>query len=120
MKALLDGFEIEQVDISVGSWERSSIDRSAAGVDGVVSVDLGLRSREIVQRGLIWAFTSEQLLSKFDNARMLMDGGIHTLVVSDGRVFSRLRVDSVEQGRKAFSGRGVSCEIEIRYTQLGE
>lgn len=121
MNATLDGVVgFEQVDIAVGSWERGSVERSAAGVDGVVSVDLGLRRREIVQRGLIWAFTNEQLRSKFDTIRMLMDGGTHTMIGDDGSYFDRLRVDGVEEGRRAYSGRGVSCEFEIRYRQLGE
>ena len=49
-----------------------------------------------------------------------MDGGTHTLMGSDGSYFDRLRVDGIEEGRKAYSGRGVSCEFEIRYRQLGE
>ena len=121
MKATLDGVVgFEQVEITVGSWKRGSVERSTAGVDGVLSVDLGLRRREIVQRGLLWAFTNQQLLSKFETIRMLMDGGTHTLMGSDGSYFDRLRVDGIEEGRKAYSGRGVSCEFEIRYRQLGE
>ena len=121
MKAAFDGIILfEQIELKVGSWEREAVEKSAAGLDGSVSVDLGSRRREIAVRGLVWAFSDQQLKARLDLVRVMMDGGSHTLTVEDGQYFDRLVIDSVELGRKAYSGRGVSCEFEVGCMQLGE
>jgi hypothetical protein len=120
MKAAFDGIVLfEQVELKVGSWEREVVEKSAAGLDGSVSVDLGSRRREIAVRGLVWAFSDQQLKTRLDLVRIMMDGASHTLTVEDGQYFDRLRVDNVDVGRKAYSGRGVSCEFEAGCVQLG-
>lgn len=119
MRAKLDGkTEFEQTELAVGSWRRDSIERSAAGVDGVVSVDLGKRTRKIVQSGLVRAGSDEGLKSKIDAVSALMDGGTHVLETAVGERFDNLRIDAFEMGQKDYSGRGACQEIEIKYTQL--
>jgi hypothetical protein len=121
MNAAFDGTVLfEQLDLTVGSWERSALEKSAVGVDGVVSVDLGKRAREVVVRGLVRAFSDQRLMIRLDAVRALADGACHTLAVSDGRYFDRLRVDGVETGSRSYSGRGVCCEFTVRFRQLGE
>ena len=119
MKATLDGISLlEQRELTVGSWRRDEVERAVAGLDGAVSIDLGMRSRELVQVGVLWAVSEAKLKQRVDVITLLMDGNGHTLVTGDGRAFANVRIDSFETGSREYSGRGVSCEFEIRYTQL--
>ena len=119
MKATLDGINLlEQRELTVGSWRRDEVERAVAGLDGAVSIDLGMRSRELVQAGVLWAVSEAKLKQRVDVITLLMDGSGHVLVTGDGRSFANVRIDSFEAGPREYSGRGVSCEFEIRYTQL--
>jgi hypothetical protein len=119
MKVVLDGVvEFEQEELRVGSWRRDVIERAAAGVDGVVSIDAGRRTREIVQKGVMRAASDEALRSRIDSISALMDGGTHTLKTAEGQEFDNLRIDAFEVGQKDYSGRGASCGFEIRYVQF--
>lgn len=119
MKTTLDGtIEFEQTELAIGSWRRDSIERSAVGVDGALSIDLGKRTREIVQKGLARASSRAVLRIKVDSIRATADGKRHTMETVDGERFDNLWIDSIKVGGTDFSGRGASCEVEIRYTQL--
>ena len=121
MKAVIDGLiEIEQVSLEVGSWQRNSIDRSATGLDGVVSVDAGRRGRKLKQSGLVSANNAEAMSEQISLIQGLVDGAEHVLAVEDDGEFGNVRVDSVKAGNRKMSGRGWSSEVEIRYTQLRE
>ena len=121
MKATVDGLVLfEQLELKAGSWRREAVQRTAAGLDGIVSVDLGCRSRQLVGSGVIRAFSDLTLKARLDTIRLLMDGATHTLTTSDGRRLSNLRIDAVSAGKQTDSGSGVSCAFEIRFTQLGE
>ena len=120
-KAVLDGsVAFVQLRLEVGSWTRQTIERAAAGLDGVVSVDLGGRHRLLMQRGVMRAFSHAGLEAKLNTVRALVDGAAHTLAVSDGQSFANMRVDGVLPGERIAGGGGVRCEFEVRYTQLGE
>ena len=119
MKVLLNGTAtFEQRKLTAGSWHRESVERSAAGIDGTVSIDLGKRSRELVQEAVFRAFNEAELKAKIDIVRQYMDGSTYSLVVQGGRQFDNLRIDSVEVKGKDYNGAGVSCVCEIKYTQL--
>jgi len=119
MQAKLDGtVEFEQQQLKVEIWRRETIERAASGVDGVLSIDLGKRSRKIVQNGVLRAESDEALRSRIDTVSALMDGGTHTLQTAEGQQFDNLRIDAFEMGQKDYSGRGACQEIEIKYTQL--
>jgi len=119
MKATLDRtIEFEQTELAVGSWRRDNIERSAASVDGTLSIDLGKRTREIVQKGLIRAGSRAVLRIKVDYIRAMADGSCHTMETAEGERFENLRIDTLRAGQKDYSGTGVCCEIEIEYTQL--
>lgn len=121
MRATLDStIEFDQRRLKIGSWRQESIERSAAGLDGVVSLSLGSRSRELVQHGLLRAVSDADLTEKIDAVAELLDGQSHTLVTADGQQYADLRVDVFEPGEKKYSGRGPCCEFEIGYTQLAQ
>jgi hypothetical protein len=120
MRVLIDGVvEFEEVSVSVGSWQRKSIERGAAGLDGVVSVDLGKRGREIVQRGVVRAGSDDGLCGAIAAVEGLVDGSSHVMSRGGCGDFGGLRVDGVEVKSRSRSGVGASCEFEVRYFQLG-
>ena len=119
MRAALDGtIEFEQHQLKVCSWRRDTVERTAAGLDGVLSVDLGMRGRVIVQKGVLRGESEEGLKAKVAEVLATLDGQMHTLVIGDGQEFENLRVDVFEISNKDYSGRGVGCDFEIKYTQL--
>lgn len=119
MRGVLDNMiAIEDTSVEVESWERDSIDRSVAGLDGILSIDLGMRGREILQKGILRAASGEGLSEKIASVQVLMDGKSHTLSFDDGREFADIRIDAFEVGRRQFGGSGVSCACVIKYTQL--
>lgn len=121
MKATLDRTtEFEQTELVVGSWRRDNIERSAASVDGTLSIDLGKRTREIVQKGLIRAGSKAVLRIKVDYIRAMADGACHTMETAEGERFEDLWIDTVKVGSTEYRGSGASCEVEIRYVQLRE
>jgi hypothetical protein len=121
MGASLDGivlFGEGESQIEVGSSTREHIERSAAGLDGVVSIDLGGRGRKIRQKGELRARSKTELNSRVEALSALMDGGTHTLVGSQGQTLENLRIDSVNMENERVSGSGVVADYEIIYTQL--
>jgi len=119
MKATLDGIiEFEQTELSIGSWGRASIERSAAGVDGAVRIDLGGRTRQIVQNGAVRAASRALLLATVDFLRNRQNGASHTMQTSAGEQFEELWIERIKVGHIEFAGSGASCQIEIDYVQL--
>jgi hypothetical protein len=117
----LDGINLfgeGESQIEVGSFGRESIERSAAGLDGVVSIDLGERGRKIRQKGEIRARSKAELDSKVGAISAFIDGDTHTLVGSQGERFENVRVDSVSVKNERASGSGVVADYEVVYMQL--
>ena len=119
MKVTLDGtIDCEQMELAVGSWRRDNIERSAAGVDGAVKVDLGQRTREIEQKVVMRAPSRRALFAKIDFVRGNQDGSSHSMETGEGERFENLCIEKVTVGHIEYSGSGASCEIEIGYVQL--
>jgi len=121
MAVSLDGqrlFGSEPAEISVGQLRRQFVERAVAQLEGLVSIDLGLRGRKIRQRGLLRATSRQQLAQQVAAIEAFVDGKEHVLVCDDGQVFERVRVDTFAYGQVRTDGRGVVAEYEIEYTQL--
>lgn len=121
MKTTLDGqamFDDQGLKIEAGSFSRDSIERAVPGLDGVLSIDLGRRSRKIKQSGTLRAMSRSLLNERINSISACMDGGTHTLIGTDGRQFSDLRMDSFNPGKEHVDGAGISVDYEIVYTQL--
>jgi hypothetical protein len=117
----LDGknlFDNQQMEIELGSLNRDSIERTIAGVNGVLSIDLGSRCRVIRQRGVLRAATRAQMDAKINLITANIDGNMHTLVTGSGEIFDNLRVDSFKQSKERVTGSGLACDYEIVYRQL--
>jgi hypothetical protein len=108
----------EAATIEVESVRRESIERAAAGLDGVMSIDLGERGRKIKQRGELRARSKEELESRIEAISAFIDGDTHTMVGSKGETFENVRVDSVSVRNERVNGNGVVADYEIIYRQL--
>jgi hypothetical protein len=123
MPVKLDGqafFDEQELTITPGSPSRAALERTVAGLDGVLSIDLGARSRKIRQTGVLRAASRAALNARIDAIAALLDGRTHTLTTADGRTYDHLRVDSFQPLREHTGGPGLAVEYEIAYTQLGE
>lgn len=121
MSATLDGqnlFDEQDLKIERGSVSRDSIERTISGLDGVLSIDLGGRSRRIKQRGVLRAKSRSQMDDRISAISACIDGDTHTLVISNGEEFDNVRMDAFKVTKEKTSGSGLCCDYEIVYTQL--
>lgn len=120
MKAVLDSeviFNEESFGLEIKSPQRSIIQRSAAGLDGQVSIDLGLRGRKIVQKGVLRARGQTGLQQQIDSINELIDGNLHVLKCPDGRVLGNLLIENFQADSFVTGGANISCQYSIKYIQ---
>ncbi|MHC4435730.1 MAG: hypothetical protein ACYS3S_00105 [Planctomycetota bacterium] len=121
MKVILDTqmlFDEQALEIRADSFSRNSIEKTIPGLNGVLSIDLGLRGRKIRQTGTLRAKSRTQLDDKISRIAAFMDGNTHTLRTSSGREFTNLRIDSFKTGTEHADGSGIVTDYEIIYTEL--
>ena len=121
MRVTLDGqnlFDEQKLEIETGSINRSSIERSVAGLDGVLSIDTGKRSRKVEQKGSLQAQSRMQMNNRINAILAFIDGKTHTLTKSDGETINNLRMDSFKVSKERTGGGGIVVDYEIIYTQL--
>lgn len=121
MKATLDAqmlFDEQALEISADSFSRDSIERTVPGLNGVLSIDLGLRGRKIRQTGTLRTKSRTQLDERISKIAAFMDGDTHTLITGSSRKFINLRMDSFKTGTEHADGTGVMVDYEIVYMQL--
>jgi len=122
MSVTLDGqaiFDEQGLTITVGSPTRASLERAIAGLDGMLSIDLGARSRQVRQTGTLHAPSRTAMHARVRSITAFIDGRTHTLATADGQVFGDLRMDSFKRIAEYPGGPGVVTDYEIVYTQLG-
>ncbi|MBM4029535.1 MAG: hypothetical protein FJ280_29675 [Planctomycetes bacterium] len=123
MGVTLDGqavFDEQELTLAVRSPSRASLQRSVAGLDGVLSIDLGARPRQVRQTGVLRAAGRAALNARLEAIAAFLDGRTHTLTTADGRTYRNLRLDSFQPLQERTGGPGIVVEYEIVYTQLGE
>jgi hypothetical protein len=121
MRVTLDGqdlFDEQQLEIEQSSISRDSIERAVAGLDGVLSIDMGGRGRKIKQKGLLQAKSRTQMNKRINAISAYMDGNTHTLTRGDDEKLENLRMDSFKVNKERTGGRGIVVDYEIIYTQL--
>ena len=121
MRATLDEqtlFDEQQLEIEVGSFSRDSIEKAVSGLDGALSIDLGRRSRKIKQTGVLRTKSRTQMNDRINAISAYMDGGMHTLITSDGEAIENLRINSFTVNNERTDGAGIVVDYEIIYTQL--
>jgi hypothetical protein len=121
MSAALDGqslFDEQRLEIEFGGINRDSIERAVPGLDGVLSIDLGGRSRKIEQKGVLRAKSRSQMNERISAISAYVDGNTHTLLTSSGEEFENLRIDVFKVSKERAGSGGVDVDYEIVYTQL--
>ncbi|OHB61517.1 MAG: hypothetical protein A2167_02735 [Planctomycetes bacterium RBG_13_46_10] len=121
MNITLDGqmlFDEQDLEIQPSGFNRTSMEKSVPGLNGVLSIDLGQRSREIKQKGTLQAKSSRLLDKRIAAISAFIDGDTHKLVTNAGRQFDNLRMDVFKLYNERISGAGVAVDYEIVYTQL--
>jgi hypothetical protein len=121
MGATLDGqnlFDEQNLKIEQDSISRDSIERTVPGLDGILSIDMGKRSRKIKQRGVLLAKSKTQMDDRIGAILSYIDGDTHTLVIRNGEEFNNIRMDAFKVMEEKISGSGLCCDYEIVYTQL--
>ena len=121
MSTTLDGqslFDEQRLEIETGSVRRDSMEKAVPGLDGVLGIDLGGRSREITQRGELRAKSRSQMDERIGAISAFIDGDTHVLVTSNGEEFDDVRMDVFKVNKERASGSGVAVDYEIIYTQL--
>ncbi|NIP23356.1 MAG: hypothetical protein GWN67_04500 [Phycisphaerae bacterium] len=121
MSVALDGqslFGSQQLEIEMGSISRDSIERAMPGLDGILSIDLGGRGKEIKQRGVLRAKSRAQMNERISEISAFIDGNTHTLITDGGEEFNDLRMDVFKVSKERAGGGGVAIDYEIVYTQL--
>jgi hypothetical protein len=121
MSATLDGqnlFDEQDMKIEQDSIGRDSIERTVPGLDGILSIDMGGRSRKIKQRGMLRARSRSQMDDRIGAILAYIDGDTHTLVIRNGEEFDNVRMDTFKVTEEKTSGSGLCCDYEIVYTQL--
>lgn len=121
MSVTIDGqllFDEHDLQIEAGSWGRDSIERGMPGLDGVLSIDLGRRSRKIRQTGTLRAKSRQQMNERVNGISALADGNTHTMVTNTGETMDNLRMDSFETENERTDGIGIIVDYRIVYTQL--
>lgn len=121
MNTTLDGqslFDQQQIEIEIGSISRDSMERTITGLDGVLSIDMGRRSRKIKQKGTLIAKSQLQMDKRISAISNYMDGDTHKLVTGSGQEFDDLRMDVFKVSKERTSGGGMVVDYEIVYTQL--
>jgi hypothetical protein len=120
MSTTLDGqilFDESQLNIEIGSYKRDSVERAAPMLDGVVSIDLGRRSRIIRQTGSLRAKSRTALNERIIAISNFSDGNSHTLDTGTGQ-YENLRMDSFKITGESTDGTYIVADYEITYTQL--
>jgi hypothetical protein len=112
-------FDDQGLTIMAGSPSRASLERAIAGLDGVLSIDQGTRSRQIRQTGALRAASRTAMRARIQAIAAFIDGRTHTLATTDGQVFGDLRMDTFKKIAEYPGGPGVIADYEIVYTQLG-
>ncbi|MCE5340534.1 MAG: hypothetical protein LLF92_05325 [Planctomycetaceae bacterium] len=117
MRPALDNifFDDETFEIEVKTLNRGVVQRSAAGLDGQLTIDMGLRERKLAQTGQLRAKNEAELQRQIDAINELIDGQLHILRSSDGRVFDNLLVETFETESVIKSGAYMSCSYHITY-----
>jgi len=122
MNVTLDGsalFDDQGLQMEVGSYSRAHVERAIRGLDVMLSIDLGERTREILQRGTLRAPSRAAMQARTDSISAFIDGDTHTLRTADRQEYHNIRMDSFKQIDESTSGPGIAIEYEIVYTQLG-
>ena len=106
--------------LTVGSWQRQSIERGFAGLDGAFSIDLGKKKRQLEQHGELVAGSRRALRDLTTEISSYVDGCVHDLMDGEGNTYPSVRMDRFRVLNTGSGGNQARCSYDVIYTQLGE
>jgi hypothetical protein len=112
-------FDEKFFELEIKSFQREIIQKSAVGLDGQVGIDLGLRERKVIQKGQLRSQSQNGLQRQIDAINEFMDGNLHVLQCSDGRVFENLLIEEFQTSSFINGGAHISSQYQIIYKQQG-
>ena len=121
MYATLDGQDLfgqQELEIQPDSINRASTGRAVSGLNGLVSIDLGKRSRKVRQKGTLRAQSRSRMRDRIKAISAYLDGNTHTLMIGSDEKFENVRMDVFRASKKRPAGGGLAVDYEIVYTQL--
>jgi hypothetical protein len=119
MRVWIDGeVKIDEAFFEAGSIHRGVIERGVNGLDGICSIDLGGRGREVAVEGILRAASGKGLDSFTETIESKMDGRVCKISIDDGREFEDVRIDIFETTEREFGGSSVSCKCKLQCKQL--
>jgi len=117
----LDGqilFDQQQLEVEPDSISRACVEKAISGLDGLLSIDLGKRSRKVRQKGTLRAQSRSQMQGRINAIAAYMDGDTHTLMIGSQQPFENLRMDVFKITDQRPSAGGLEVDYKIVYTQL--
>lgn len=119
MHLWIDGeVKIEEVVFEAGSVCREVVERGVNGLNGVCSIDLGSRGRDISIKGVLRAASGVGLDSITEIIEAKMSGGVCSLSIDEGKNFGDVRIDAFETSERKFGGSFVNCKCKLKCKQL--
>ncbi len=119
MHVWIDGeVKIDEVVFEAGSVRRETVERGVCGLDGVSSIDLGSRGRDISVEGVLRAASGIGLDTVTVTIEAKIGDGTCKLSIDDGRDFGDVRIDVFETFDRQFGGSFVSCKCKLLCKQL--
>jgi hypothetical protein len=121
MNVTLDGqnlFDQQQLKVEPDSISRACVEKAVSGLDGLLSIDLGKRSRKIIQTGTLRAQSRSQMQDRINAISAYMDGDTYTLEIGGQQSFENLRMDVLKVTDERTTAAGLEVDYEIVYTQL--
>ena len=100
------------------SWQRKTIEKGFAGLDGVLSIDLGMRGRKLKQKGRLVANSATALVKQINTITSYINGKTYTLLDQNGTSYANVRMDNFNPLEPVGKASQTRCEYEIIYTQL--
>ena len=104
--------------IKVHGWTRETLTKSFPGVDGEVIIDLGKRSRKLIQIGRLRSSNATGISNMISNIQNKIDAKTHTLIDDHGISYTKVLVESFELKSPIKKGVSCFCDYEITYRQL--
>ena len=111
-------FDSGPCELTAQSWPRQFVHRPLAGRDNEVILDLGRRSRSLVQTGQLRASTALAISLQIDRIETLPGAQQYTLVDAFGQTYFPVLVETAGLTAPVTRGPSFTATYEILYRQL--
>ena len=111
-------FDSGPCELTANPWPRQFVHRPLAGRDSEVILDLGRRSRSLVQTGQLRAGTALEIALQIDRMETLPGAQQYTLVDAVGQTYFPVIVETAGLTAPVTRGASFTANYEILYRQL--